>query len=196
MTSKAEQSERTRQRLLEVGRELFSTQGYIGTTTEQIVQQAQVTRGALYYHFRDKADLFQGVYEAERAALVAFIARRIQEADGDLWQRAVVAAYHAFIEKSSTPDVQRILYKDGPAVLREEILQGPESATNLIRITFEQLMDNGQLTRLPLAPLSQVFFLVSVGLGLYIANADQIDTARQEALEVMERLLEGLRLEG
>ena len=196
MASKAEQSERTRRRLLEVGRDLFATQGYFDTSTEQIVQRAQVTRGALYYHFRDKADLFQGVYEAERTALVSFIGQRIQEAEGDLWQKTVVTASHAFIEKSVTPDVQRILFRDGPAVLPEEVIQGPESALNLIRMTFEQLMANGQLARLPLDLLAHVFLLVTIGLGLYITNKDSADIAQREALEVLEALLNGLRLDG
>ncbi len=192
MLSKAEQSERTRQILLEVGRELFATQGYLGTTTEQVVQQAQVTRGALYYHFRSKADLFEGVYRAEREALTTFIGRRIEKAEGDLWQRTVLVACHAFIEGAATPEVQRILYRDGPVVLHGDTTQGPDSALNLIRTTFEQLMDKGLLARLPLDPLAHVFLAITSQMGLYIANADNTGMARQEALEVLERLLEGI----
>lgn len=196
MASNAEQFERTRKRLLEVSRELFATQGYLNTSTGQIVQQAQVTRGALYYHFRDKAALFRSVYEAEREALVFFIGQRIQEAEGDLWQKMVVTASHAFIEKSTDPGVQRILYQDGPTILPEGVLQGPDSGLNLIRTVFEQLMDRGELVRLPADPLAQVFLLVSIGLGLYIANAENTDIARQEAFEVLEGLLDRLRLDG
>ncbi len=44
--------------------------GFDGTGTEQIVAEARVTRGALYHHFRDKADLFRAVM-AEAAGEVA-----------------------------------------------------------------------------------------------------------------------------
>jgi len=51
---KAEQSEQTRRLLLDVARALFAERGYAGTATEEIVQRAGVTRGALYHQFRDK----------------------------------------------------------------------------------------------------------------------------------------------
>jgi AcrR family transcriptional regulator len=60
---KTEQSEQTRRLLLAVARQLFAERGYAGTSTEEIVQRAGVTRGALYHQFRDKEDLFRAVYE-------------------------------------------------------------------------------------------------------------------------------------
>src|SRR3954467_12685763 len=58
MSSRAQQSEATRAKLLRVGRDLFARRGFAGVPTEEIVRRAGVTRGALYHHFRDKRDLF------------------------------------------------------------------------------------------------------------------------------------------
>ena len=60
--SKAEQREATTAALLAAARELFAERGYAGVGTEEIVQQAGVTRGALYHHFKaGKEELFQAV---------------------------------------------------------------------------------------------------------------------------------------
>jgi hypothetical protein len=47
-SKKVKQSELTRGTLLTVARALFTEKGYANTATEEIVQQAGVTRGALY----------------------------------------------------------------------------------------------------------------------------------------------------
>src|ERR1700753_2990549 len=60
----------TRAALVASARRRFAAQGFDSTGTEQIVADARVTRGALYHHFRDKADLFRAVM-AEAAGAVA-----------------------------------------------------------------------------------------------------------------------------
>src|SRR6201986_114583 len=64
---RAEHASDTRAALVASARRLFADQGYDATGTEQIVTDARVTRGALYHHFHDKADLFRAVM-AEAAA--------------------------------------------------------------------------------------------------------------------------------
>src|SRR6266545_2719530 len=74
---KAEQTEATRSALMAVARELFAQRGYAGVGTEEIVQRARVTRGALYHHFRDKKDLFRAVHEQLEGELVAALGRQL-----------------------------------------------------------------------------------------------------------------------
>src|SRR5215217_5533308 len=71
MSTRDARAEETRRTLLRVARELFTTRGYAAVGTEEIVQTAGVTRGALYHHFRDKQQLFRAVHEELEAEIVA-----------------------------------------------------------------------------------------------------------------------------
>src|SRR5215218_6448542 len=77
---KAEQSAATRAALIAAARRLFAERGYAGVGTEEIVRTAGVTRGALYHHFEDKADLFLAVYEEIERELVEQIAAQAASA--------------------------------------------------------------------------------------------------------------------
>ena len=48
-------------KIIEVAGRLFAEQGYDGTTTVQIVKEAGATEPLLYYHFKDKEDLFTSI---------------------------------------------------------------------------------------------------------------------------------------
>lgn len=53
-----EEAEKTRSKLLYAAETLFLEQGVAHTTLEQIARHAGVTRGAIYWHFHNKAHLF------------------------------------------------------------------------------------------------------------------------------------------
>lgn len=55
----------TRQEILRAALKRFADAGYAATSVQQIVDDAKVSKPALYYHFADKAGLFQAlVHEA------------------------------------------------------------------------------------------------------------------------------------
>jgi AcrR family transcriptional regulator len=87
VVSKAEQSRRTRDLLIETGIRCLAEYGYAQTTMLLISQEAGVSRGPLHYHFRDKNDLMSAIAEAlpgkapaqlrERLAKVAAVEDRL-----------------------------------------------------------------------------------------------------------------------
>ncbi|MCX5411791.1 TetR/AcrR family transcriptional regulator [Streptomyces sp. NBC_00059] len=53
----------TRQRIQDVALELFAEQGYEKTSLREIAEQLQVTKAALYYHFKTKEDILVSIFE-------------------------------------------------------------------------------------------------------------------------------------
>lgn len=53
----------TRQRIIDAAREVFLAKGVSRTSLEQIASHAGVTRGAVYWHFQNKAELFYAMRE-------------------------------------------------------------------------------------------------------------------------------------
>lgn len=58
-----EEALETRNRILDAAEFIFERHGVSRTSLQQIAQAAHVTRGAIYWHFKDKADLFTAMME-------------------------------------------------------------------------------------------------------------------------------------
>jgi TetR/AcrR family transcriptional regulator, repressor of the mexAB-oprM multidrug resistance operon len=56
----------TREALLDAAEEVFYERGVARTSLEQIARHAGMTRGAIYWHFRNKADLFHALLDRVR----------------------------------------------------------------------------------------------------------------------------------
>jgi AcrR family transcriptional regulator len=53
----------TRQRIQDVALELFAEQGYEKTSLREIAERLEVTKAALYYHFKTKEEILVGIFE-------------------------------------------------------------------------------------------------------------------------------------
>jgi AcrR family transcriptional regulator len=64
-----EKSERSRSQILDSALDLFSRQGYRGTSIRDISRAAGVSTGAVYHHFNDKEELFDTLLSQYWAAI-------------------------------------------------------------------------------------------------------------------------------
>lgn len=53
-----EDAAETREKILDCAIRVISRKGYSATTLDDIAREAEVTRGAIYWHFKNKVDLF------------------------------------------------------------------------------------------------------------------------------------------
>lgn len=187
----AVRSAATRAKLIRAARALFARHGYAAVGTEQIVRRAGVTRGALYHQFRSKEDLFLAVYEQVDHELTARMAALAQETRSPF--EAMRTGIRTFLEACRTPEVQRIVLIDGPAVLGwERWRAGAQSGLRLIETVIEAAVQAGELAPVAVKPLAHLLMgALDEAALLVVSDPDQSDTVAA----TLERMLEGLRPE-
>ena len=192
-SAKAAQSEATRAKLVRAGRRLFGKRGFADVGTEEIVRAAGVTRGALYHQFADKRELFAAVFEDTEAELIAEAARGAAATDDPV--EALRGGFTAWLEACSRPAVQRIVLVDAPAVLGWEEWRaiGERHGLGVTMAALRAGMDAGALAPQPLRPLAHVMVGALDEAALYVARAEDTDTARDEMTQVLDRLVDSLR---
>ncbi|MFZ2174398.1 MAG: TetR family transcriptional regulator [Rhodococcus sp. (in: high G+C Gram-positive bacteria)] len=188
----AVRAEATRNALVAAARRLFVEKGYHATSTEEIVIAAEVgTRGALYHHFEGKQALFRAVFELVEEDLLSAAPRPAESTDAlTLLREGLIGFLHA----SVTPEVQRIILIDGPAVLGWQEWRALEERYGLgtIRSLLELAMSAGSLRKQPIDALAHILLAAIDEAALFVANASNPDTAKEEAVAVVDQLLSGL----
>lgn len=125
--SNADRSQAMRDALIAAGRALFIEKGYADTSTPEIVAAANVTRGALYHHFEDKAALFRAVIVAESER----VAEAIIMATNDCTDaaQALDTGTDAYLDAMMAAGRTRLLLVDGPAVLGHDAMDAIDRET-------------------------------------------------------------------
>lgn len=192
--TKSEQREATRRKLITVGRALFTHAGYAQTATEDIVQQAGVTRGALYHHFSHKEGLFKAVLEEVLQEVVQSIEEAISQREG-LWEQ-LLNGCRAFLVTGVDPNVQRIMLIDAPAVLGWETWRQMDASSSmkLLEDMLALMMAEGVIRPQPLDALTHLLSGAMNEAVLWIAQAPEPEQALTESIATLEILLEPLRV--
>jgi AcrR family transcriptional regulator len=95
-----------RDQILAVARQLFARQGFRGTTTRQIADQAQVNEAILFRHFRSKEALYWAVLDElsrqrnSRGNLQALITERAQSGKPEADEEFFAAIAEGLLERS------------------------------------------------------------------------------------------------
>ena len=78
-STKIKSSLSTKQDILRAAIEVFVDKGFVRSTLEQIAAEANVTRGAVYWHFKNKHDIFEALHEELCRPLTSSILEDMQK---------------------------------------------------------------------------------------------------------------------
>jgi AcrR family transcriptional regulator len=192
-TRRAEYSESTRQALVDSAVDLFTKRGYAGTSLDEVVKRARVTKGALYHHFSGKQALFEAAFaQVETRSIESLTA--VLTGDGDAWETAI-AGLRAYVRKCLEPEYQRIIVHEAPVVMGWERWREAEEhfSFGLLRTAVQLLVDAGEIEELPVEITARLLFgALSAGASTIASSSDPKRTGRDVERAIL-RVLEGLR---
>lgn len=191
--TQAERRAATRAALVDAARSLFARDGFAGASTTEILELAGVSRGAMYHHFVDKADLFAAVYEVVEEQATTDIAMAAAAATDDPL-RALHLAVDAYLDAAEMPDVARIVLLDAPTALGWERWKALEEqyGLGLAIAALQAGIDAGALRALPVVPLAHVLLGALRDGALLVARADDPATARPDVSATLHGLVDAL----
>jgi len=190
--SKAATAETIR-KLVEIARTHFTDYGYADAALESIVHEANLTRGAVYHHFRSKKDLFRIVLEDVQREVAERLEQEASTSE-DVWEQLYLGC-RAFIMAVVEERNRRIMLIDGPAILGWEVWREMDKnhSMRLLRGQLEIMQEQGHFRRVPLDAMTH---FISGGLNetaLWLANESQQPNALDETMKVLAVFLGGLK---
>jgi len=190
--SRSEMISETRAKLLAAGRKAFGETGYAEASMDDFTAAAGLTRGALYHHFGDKKGLFAAVVaeiDAEMTARLCEISSRATSR----WQ-GFVDENITYILMALEPELQRIMFRDGPAVLGDPS-QWPNANGCIAAVaqSLEELKQEGVIVDIDPEAGARLINAASSSAAQWIANADDPDAISKRAVDSFRTFLDGLR---
>ncbi|GAB3363159.1 MULTISPECIES: TetR family transcriptional regulator [Giesbergeria] len=200
--TKAE-AQATRNGLLDAAEQLFQARGVSRTSLNDIATAAGTTRGAIYWHFKDKADLFNAMMERVTLPLEEIHAQASLVTDGDALTQlrtALLGALHIIATDASTRRVLEIAIHK--MELTNELVAVQERCLRIYRQCVEHnqlaltsaVQARGQALAIPLHTAATGLQALVEGLVQHWLLNPQAFDLEQTGQQTMDVYLAGLTL--
>jgi TetR/AcrR family acrAB operon transcriptional repressor len=192
----------TRNCILDAAMELFDRQGVSQTSLNHIARWAGVTRGAIYWHFENKVELFSAMIERIVCPLLFKSEERVQLMNRDPLNFVRDATGEFFGKLARDPNFYRVFeilwhkceYVGEIAAIRQKHLDEGENHIDILHQAFTLMQAKGQInTRL--TPHQATIGLVSLVDGLifnWTKNNRQMFPLGEYGMPILDTFLRGL----
>lgn len=197
-----EEAQETRTRILDAAEQVFSEKGVSRTSLAEIAQTAGVTRGAIYWHFANKGELFTEMFDRVLLPLDELKAASVDPNEADPLGRLIDICTVCLRDTANDPHRRRVFdilfhkcefVEDmGPVMARYQNTMR-ESLTN-IQAAMRNAISKGQLPvdmNVPVAA-SMVHAFISGSLKDMLFVPDVLDFGRH-ARQMVESMIDALR---
>jgi AcrR family transcriptional regulator len=192
-------AELTRTAVLDAARTLFVAKGFEATSVDEIARTSRSSKGAVYYHFQDKQEIFAEVFRASQAAMMQATLPTALESmpeDASPWEQALLAI-SAVLRSYVEDDVARTLLRESAGALGWDRKQAvdEELALPLLRAVLTELIEAGEVVPISVSVAAELLYALLSKTGPIIAAADDPAQVVTEIEPVLFKLLSGLHRE-
>ncbi|HEX4918394.1 MAG TPA: TetR family transcriptional regulator [Limnobacter sp.] len=192
----------TRNLILDTAEAVFSEKGVSRTTLNDIAKAANLTRGAIYWHFKNKADLFDAMLQRVILPMDEYIASPDTQTGAKPLAYLRDRAMHVVRTLADDPRTQRVfdivMHKaemvDDMLPIRDRHLEAIQGCLDTIEKDFQGAIHTGELSA-RIDPRQAAIGLHSLIDGLfanYVLSPDLFDLIAQAEFTI-DNYLEGLR---
>ena len=192
----------TRNRILDAAERVFSRRGVSRTSLEYIARAAGVTRGAVYWHFKDKGDLFAAMVGRVTLPMEAMVAHASEESVADPIGFLKSCAVNALMRTATDAQVRRVFdvvthkceYLGEMAGVNKRISAVQKGCVDRAELAIRNAIKRGQLPA-KVNPRLAAIGLDAMLYGLisnWLANPRYLNLQR-EAETLIGLYLDGLR---
>lgn len=190
VTTRKDQAARSRARLVDTALRLFVDQGYDATPISQILDEAEMARGALYHYFPEgKKQLFVEVVEVVDHQLHEGFDEITATIDAPIEQ--IAAGFGLLLSLAADRRFARIILIEAAAVMPGAWADGSEFV--LLRDTLRRAMDAGEIRPMPLGAATSSLYGAARRAADFVARSDDPNQSATDCRSVLQALLDGLR---
>lgn len=197
-----EDAQKTRTQILEAAEEAFHQRGMTRTTLAEIAAIAGVTRGAIYWHFSNKADLVQAMLESLNEPLdeLARASEREDQVDPLGFMRLLmIKVFQQLVQDTKIRRIREVLlykceFSESMCDVRQQRQKDYTAISERITLSLSNAVRRGQLPpdlNLPLAVISLHGYIDGV-VAQWLLVPDSFDLA-EEAEALVDAGLDMLR---
>ncbi|MDB0438516.1 TetR/AcrR family transcriptional regulator [Clostridioides difficile] len=184
----------TTKNLIDIARNHFSTYGYEKTSLEAIAEEANMTRGAVYHHFKNKKNLFKAVLSLVQYEVGLNVEKEAMTSE-DIWEQLILGCV-GFVQSATLESNKRILLMEAPNIIEWTEWKKMDNE-NSVLLLEEQLLiaqKNGKLIEFDIHMISHMISGALNDLSIFLAETDTLD--RNQVYRAVYHLLKGFRKDG
>lgn len=195
-------AEKTRGNILEAASHVFVEKGVAAATLEEIADRAGVTRGAIYWHFKNKVDIFLALHEKLNVSFAELVLQDLEHDHCDPLQQLEELSVRLLTDIEKVPEKKRILtilflkcdYSGELEILLESYREKRKQNLKLFDQYFERAKQRGHIPKaVPSRILTISYLCYLSGIAFEYIRAPKNLNIRENAALLMRHYFNGIR---